>query len=174
MLFSFFSLVTSFALAGDWNFSLGVQRLTRPETSTEDYFESRNFQGVTMSLAYKTWWYELENNLATVSTGNITLSTERKISQTAFWIKKDSLLAWEWLRILIGGGVGVYHESVTTNFGGSHSELRSADFFTGGASLGLRLNVPYLWLSLESRAELMQNWNPSPNLSYGGKIGFWF
>jgi hypothetical protein len=162
------------AQANDWNFSLGLQQIFRPETTTDDYFEFRSFQGFSLGMAYKKWWFELENNQTALTTGSAFLSTERRVSQTAVWTRKEMPLSLKWLNLLLGGGVGTYQESVTTTFGPSQTEVRSDDFLTAAFGLGFRVNIPWAWISLESRAEMMQNWSPNPLLSLNAKLGFWF
>lgn len=145
----------------------------RPLRNVEGHFEDRVLTNYALGAGHGNFIYLFERSLFKEKSGNSSLSVHSEF---------ESLMAWMSWRArkfgsfspFVSGGAGAFRTTAETSLLGSVSKNESLWKFTSGASLGLSLDVPILWVSIEAR--LLFADEPVSRLTLGGlaRVGIWF
>jgi hypothetical protein len=146
---------------------------TRLERNQDQMLVDRSLKNFSLGFSVDHWLYALEYNTFSESTGSNSLTVDRKVeaaSLTLLWMG----LPWGALRPLLGGGVGVSQETIKTQLLGAVSTDHGNPNYFGFGSLGARIDVDVIWLSVEFRVLGFQRADPNPTGDILGRLGFYF
>jgi hypothetical protein len=159
----------------DWGGSLSVASEIRSVQDTLGRESTLNFFDIAGGVRYRDWNFLLEYGVSeTQQSGNMTLSVQSKTQDVLGWGYWTAPLEWAHLSPLLGGGVGVYQTKVTTTLSGVPTEDQSPWKLLGGASVGFKVNLPVVWLSLEGRLLFGDELDPQPTLTGLARLGLSF
>lgn len=134
-----------------------------------------NYFNISGGVRYQNWNFILEvGSSDTQESGNLTLSVQTKMQDVLGWVLWNSDRSWYYLSPLLGGGIGAYQLKTTTVLSGVATDDESPWKLLGGASVGVKLDVPILWVSLEGRVLFGDELTPQPTLSGLIRIGVGF
>lgn len=151
--------------------TLGIE--TRLERSQDQSLTDRRLTNYSLGFSLNHWLFAVEYNKFGETTGNNSLVIDRKVesgSLSVLWMG----LPWGALRPLLGGGIGVSEETINTQLLGTVSTDHSTPNYFGFGSLGARVDVDILWLSVEIRVIGFQRADPNPTGDILGRLGFYF
>ena len=147
-------------------FQLGFDsRFERDESQT---IVQRSFMSYAAGYIYSNWIFEGEYGSFGTSSGNATLSVDRKT---------ESLLLWTYWQALdfrhfapyVGGAMGGIRDTVQTQFLGSSEADESPWNLTIAGAFGVRfLQRTHFWLSIETR--LYKNTHLDPDPQFGALL----
>jgi hypothetical protein len=138
-----------------------------------------NYAGLTyLNLAagvrYRQWNFLIESDTFSQTSGNATLSVEKKVQDILGWAYRVSDQSWHRISPMMGAGIGAYQIKVETTLSGTETDDSSTWKIMGGASAGLKLDLPVLWVSIEARLLVGDEFDPQPTLSGLARLGLWF
>ena len=151
---------------------LSIER--RMEASTNPVLEAREPLNVALGLRMFRHLVSLEYSRFSESSGNETYHVERKFQDLLGWYRY-SFYKQHQFRAILGGGLGVYQEQVTTSFYNIKQDLGSRNKWTAATGLGLEFEpFKYLVLFVEARLISGQNLDPNPNPDILARISVQF
>lgn len=150
-----------------------VGRETRLERSQDQSLTDRSLANYSIGFSLDHWLFATEYNKFSETTGSNSLVIDRQV-QSASLVVLWMGLPWGALRPLLGGGLGVSQELINTQLLGTVTKDKSSPNYFGFGSLGARVDVDILWLSVEFRVLGFQRADPNPTGDILGRIGFYF
>lgn len=146
----------------------------RPERDLENRYVGHSLVNYSLGTQYKEFLVLLETAQFKEESGNATLNVTRVLEDTMIWVQHERE-AWKKLIPYLGMGVGAYREIVTTNLAGANSATRATNYKAiGGFNFGLRLDVPWVWLSAEARLLVGEELDQQPTLGALFRAGIHF
>jgi len=158
----------------NWGAEILVGTEVRGERDVDGNYAGLNYRNFALGARYRRWNFLIESATDSQSTGNATLSVEKKVQNILGWAYWTSDRSWYRLSPMIGGGLGAYQIKVATTLSGTETDDSSPWKVMGGVAAGLKLNLPVLWLSVEARILAGDEFDPQPTLSALARIGLWF
>jgi hypothetical protein len=159
----------------DWGGSLTIAPEVRGVEDSLGNQTALNYLNVAAGVRYQNWNFLLEfGSSDTQDSGNATLAVQTKMQDVLGWVLWNSEESFYRLSPLLGAGLGVYQTKVTTTLSGIATDDESPWKLLGGASVGLKLNIPVVWISLEGRVLFGDELTPQPTLSGLARIGIDF
>lgn len=155
-----------------WGFNyygaIGEQSLQ--ERGQQQNLEERHLKNYSLGLGAEDWLSYGEFSSFKEATGSGSVTVDRNIEHRTLggYIFSNP---WKWIRPMVGGGIGYSVETIDSGISGvlSRDVSRPNYFIYGG--LGLALQVPVLWLSLELRVYEFERAEPNPTAGVLWKIG---
>lgn len=145
----------------------------RPEKDVNNNYAQHYLSNTALGFGYEKFLFLLERATFSESSGNATLAVARDWEDTLLWVQWHSS-SWYRLSPFVTGGAGAYKEKVTTDLLGVSTVNESSLKILTGLGFGFRLNVPYLWVSLEARMLFGDELDLQPSLGGLARVGIWF
>lgn len=146
----------------------------RAERDLENRVVGHQLQNYALGTGYQDFIFILEHITFKESSGNSTLFIERSLENTLLWAQWQSQT---WMRLVpyLGGGLGAYQEKVTTTFADVSSSTRASNpKLLTGFNFGVRLDIPLLWLSFETRLLFGDELDQQPTTGALLRLGLYF
>ena len=151
--------------------NVGVE--SRLERNQEQNIVDRQLKSYAMGVGYSDFVFSFEFSNFKETTGQNSLVIDRNVDNYMGWAYWG---AGEWASLIpfLGLGAGQSLETIDTTLLGAKSRDKSKPQWIGGGSVGLRANMPFLWLSIEARVLGAERWDPNPTAGFTGRLGFYF
>lgn len=146
---------------------------SRLERNQEQNIVDRQLRSYAAGIGYSDFVFSMEYSSFKETTGQSSLIVDRTVENYILW---GTWGAGEWLSMIpyLGAGIGQSIETVDTTLLNTKSRDKGKPQWTGGGCLGLRANMPYLWVTLEARVLAAERWDPNPTAGFAGRVGFYF
>ena len=146
----------------------------RSEKDIDGNYKNQNFKNYALGFGLEKFVFIFEKAHISETTGNDTLNLNRNLDDMLFWSHWRAI-RWGFLAPYAGFGIGAYQESVETNLAGAPSKKDFTPYrFLSGVNLGLSLDVPVVWLSVEGRLLFGEELDQQPTLGALLRLGMWF
>lgn len=146
----------------------------RGERDVNANYAGLTYQNLAAGVRYRQWNFLVESDNFSQTSGNATLSVEKKVQDILGWVYWESEQSWHRLSPMMGAGMGAYQIKVNTTLSGAETADSSTWKMMGGASAGFKLDLPVLWVSVEARLLVGDEFDPQPTLSGLARLGLWF
>lgn len=154
-------------------FMLSAGSEVRSSKDVHRHYSEQALSNFAIGTGYQNFLFTLEKSQHDEFSGNSSLNVSSAYQNYLLWAQWRGIQKWK-LAPYMGAGVGAYQQTVETNLMGSVSSNSSDYKFLSGVSLGLSADIPYLWLSIETRLLFGDELDPQPTLSGLARIGIWF
>lgn len=145
----------------------------RPEKDLNSDFKTHDLRNYAIGAGFDSYLVVLERATFEEASGNATLNVNRRLEDTMLWGQWRAL-QWNHLVPYLGVGAGAYKEVIKTEFAGVSPVTNESDLkLLMGASFGVSVQVPLLWLSLEGRLFFGDELDQQPTFGGLARIGFW-
>jgi hypothetical protein len=145
----------------------------RPDKSVSDLETDYFLQNYAIGLGFDKFVFILEESQRNESSGNSTLNVAYQMRDYLLWVQKR-VLTTRYFAPFLTGGIGAYKEATVTKLSGISTSDESRLKLLTGVGLGIALDIPYLWFSMEARALFGDELDQQPTLSALVRIGLWF
>ncbi len=146
---------------------------SRLERDQEQNIVDRRLRGWSLGFGFSEFVFFAESSSFNESSGVGLLTVERKVENQMLWALWEGG-AWSSFIPYLGAGLGQSSEAIDTTLFGQASRDKSKPQALGGGAVGIRANMPYLWLSFEVRVLAAERWDPNPSAGLAGRLGFYF
>lgn len=145
----------------------------RPQKNVDSQYQEKSLTNYSFGIGYQQFIFIFEKAEFSESSGNATLNVESTFEDYLLWGQYRAL-SWNYLAPYIGFGLGTYKETVKTTFMGSAKKDESPGKMLGGLAVGVGLDVPVLWFSLEARFLFGDELERQPTLGGLARVGIQF
>lgn len=146
----------------------------RGERDVNANYMGLTYRNLAAGVRYRQWNFLIESAKFSQTSGNATLSVEKKVQDILAWTYWVSEPSWHRISPMMGAGIGAYQIKVNTTLSGTETADSTTWKVMGGASAGFKLDLPVLWVSLEARLLVGDEFDPQPTLSGLARLGLWF
>lgn len=123
-------------------------------------------------LGQQPWMLSLEYARFNESSGNATLSVERKAETLILWGQWFADEPWP-VQPYLGAGLGAYRNSADLNLYTGRTSAQGKWIEHAAGSFGLKLSqISPFWFAVEGRVHMNQELDPSPTVSGFLRFGF--
>lgn len=145
----------------------------RPEYETNGDVKDRYLSNLALGYNFKKVLLLAEYASFSNSDSEAVIGIDRKYEDLMLWV--DYLpVQWKWLEPFFGAGAGASRTTVKTRFQSLQSESEGRTKVLAGINFGLRINIPYLWLSAEARVMGNDGYNPNSYIGALVRLGVSF
>lgn len=145
----------------------------RPEKDTNSDLTPRNMTNYAIGAGYQSWFAIFEKATFTETSGNATLNVKRNLEDLMLW-GQYRIVSWKYMAPYIGMGAGYYKDKVQTSLLGLATENESKNKFLMGGNVGLSLDVPVVWVSVEARVLFGEDLDRQPTIGGLVRAGVYF
>jgi hypothetical protein len=145
----------------------------RPEKDAQGNFADHLLSNYAIGFGYESFVFLLERAQFQESSGNATLSTDRTLQDYLLWTQYRPI-SWYHFVPFMEAGAGFYKEKIDTQFMGASASNESGAKLLGGIGFGIGLEIPILWLSLETRLLVGDELDQKPTIGGVARLGIWF
>lgn len=176
----FFFLVFSLFFAFRSQASDYALRYTHENRQYDSQERPEDFQSLasfSAGLRSGSFWFFLDYQTTQIESGNATLFVKQEHQALSFLPVmefQDNFFAEVYLLPYLGLMAGFHRDVVTTTLLGVPNSESGRWKGHLGAVGGLRLNIPWVWVSLEARVLTSESWTPSPASSVSALFGLTF
>lgn len=155
-----------------FGFAAGVE--TAAVNGGDGYMQSQNLDVLSVMVGWDNKWVLFEKAQFNLQTGNASLNVSSENYLYSLWMTIEQDQISNLFIPYFNMGLGYATSTVKTTVLGDSETDQTDPKFSAGAGLGLRLKVPYAWLSLEGRVLMIDGWDPAPTVGAVAKLGFYF
>jgi hypothetical protein len=160
--------------AGDWGVLFQAGADVRFERDEDQMIRNRTLFNFSGGVVRENWIGEVEYASFSTSSGNASLSVDRRFESVLTWLYWQAL-DFDSLAPYLGGGIGAIRETVKTTLLGMTEADESPWSFTTAAALGVRLFPrSNFWLSGEGRLYKNPRLDPDPEFGAIFRVGWVF
>jgi hypothetical protein len=145
----------------------------RTEKDIDSNLTPKNLTNYAVGVGYKSWLAIFEKASFEESSGNATLNLKRTLDDMMLW-GQYRITSWKYMAPYVGLGAGYYKNKVETSLMGDTTTNSSKNRFLTGGNIGLSLDVPYVWLSVEARMLFGEDLDRQPTMGGLFRAGLYF